>query len=376
MDSFQHPASAKPPLVPAQPPQLIVDLSNICRERALGAGAQQAAWGRFERVMHAWRDQMGGVPRGVAIADENLRFRLCAQDRATLEAAERNGMVRSARGTADPVILELAEQHRAYVLSSDYFRGHRGRHPWIQGCVDRFFTWQINAAGEPLITPRDMGHTSPSSLSRHAEMDDLRGRGLDASRLADRELLDHVYRCTNEACLTARWHPSRLLVPPEQRDGRPRCPGCGCALTDLGPRPATVKIVIEDRDGAKLLERTLEEEQELELGRDDIDADASRLTKVSRRHVSLRVRDGRLWAYDLNSHNGTTLLRWNHVQGVYEPAIALTREPITLGPRDRLVLAGAVWLRRSGERFAIASGSPGDGRAAGDQTTTEDAPEA
>jgi hypothetical protein len=374
MDAFHHATPAQPLLLADPPPRLLVDLSNVCRERALGAGDRRAAWERFVRVMHAWQRQLGGVPRGLALADENLRFLLCERDRVALEAAERDGIVRSVPGSADREILRLAERHGACVLSSDYFRGsRRDRHPWIQGCVDRFFAWKLDADGELTIVARDMGHTSAPSLSRHAELDELRDRGLDARLPADRELLGHGYRCTNEACLTARWHPDRLLVLPEQRDGRPRCPGCGCPLADLGPRPATVKVVIERRDGAKLLERTLEEGQELQLGRADLlDADDPRLPRVSRRHVQLSLRDGRLWARDLDSRNGTTLIRWDERHAAGAPAVALAGEPLALGPRDLLVLAGAVRLRRSGERFAIAAPAAEDPRRATGATTTDE----
>ncbi len=325
--------------------------------------------------MRVWQHQMGGVPRGIAIADESLRFRLLESehDRAALKAAERSGIVRSVPGSADPVILQLAKTHGACVLSRDHFRDYRGLHPWIQGCVDRFFEWKLGANGQTTIIARDMGHTSPASLSRHAEIGLLRGRGLDADRASDREILSRAYRCTNKTCLTAQLYPERLLVPPQQRDGRPRCPGCGRALTDLGLRAPTIKIVIETRDGTKLLERTLQEGQDLMLGREDIDAGTPRLGRVSRRHVSLGMHDGRLSARDLDSRNGTTLIRWEKRHAAYAPAVVLDGEPTALGRRDLLILAGAVRLRRSGERFAI--GAPGAiqsprGAAA---TTAEDA---
>lgn len=357
MNTSGDPTSAEPLLIADGRPRLVVDLSNVCRERALG-GSEPAAWHRFVRVMHAWTAQMGGVAHGLAIADASLRPLLRASDRDALKAAERAGIVRSQPGSADPLILELAERYGASVLSDDRFRGHRQRHPWIQGCEDRFFVWNVRKNGEIAIVALDMGRSTPSSLSRHAELDDLRGRGLDARNAPDRELLDRVYRCTNQACLTARLYPDRIQVPPELRGGRPCCPDCGAPLTDLGSRPATVKVVAEDRQGTRLLERVLEDEQELELGRPDLHAGDRRLARVSRRHVHLRLRDGRLWARDLGSRNGTKLIRWDERQRQPRPAIALGEEPQVLGRRDQLVLADALRIRRSGERFAIAPPQP------------------
>jgi hypothetical protein len=375
MNASHHPTSS---LLIADPqPRLVVDLSNVCRERALGGGSGAAVWGRFVSVMLAWQHHFGSAPHGIAIADANLRYQFSSGDRATFEAAERSGTVRSVAGSADWEILQLAECHHACVLSGDRFRDHRRRHPWIQGCTDRFFAWETSATGEPAIVASDMGHSSSFSLSRHAEIGELRDRGLDARSAAHRELLTHAYRCTSESCLTARLYTDRLLVPPELRDGEARCPDCGGPLTDLGPRTTAIKIVVEERSGARLLECALEESQELEVGREHLGTSARQHARVSRRHVLLWVHNGRLWARDLGSRNGTELIRWDKRGAEYEPALALGEAPLALGRRDLLVLAGAVRLRRSGERFPYAAPVvAGDlAHAAGRTTTTDGGPE-
>lgn len=342
------------PLMMANPrPQLVVDLSNVCRDRALGVGTGEAAWGRFVRVMHAWREQMGGVPAGIAIADASLLRRLTSSDLQQLRVAEGMGIVRSVKGTADPEILELASIHGARVLSDDRFRDYRGRHPWIQGCTDRFFVWE-SSGGRLKIVAVDMERSSPFTVSRYAEIGELRAHGLDARSASDRALLRRAYRCPNPDCLSARWHPDSLLLPPRLRGDQPRCPSCEGPLIDLGPRPAAIKLVLQWRRGAKLPERTLEEGQELELGRGDLTTDDPRRARISRRHLLLDMHDGRLRARDLGSRNGTMLLRWLGRQREYAPAVTLGVKPVTLAERDLLVLAGALYMRRSGERFAIA----------------------
>jgi FHA domain len=348
---------------PAQPllsrpdaPRVVVDLSNVCRDRTLGAGGRRAAWSRFERLGAAWRRQLGGPPAGLAIADANLRFLLSPADRRRLEVAERAGAVRVARGGADAEILALAERSGALVLSMDLFRGHRRAHPWIQGCADRFYGWEADTRSGVRVAVRDMGRSSDHSLSRHEESDSLRGRGFDVRRRTDRSLLRHAYRCPRESCLHARYNPERLLVPPvrgERRD--PRCPGCGTPLVDLGRRPPAVEIVV-DLDGRETLRRMLEEGEEVELGRADVEprdgAPAPR--EVSRRHLLLTFEDGRLLARDLGSRNGTAVARWSRERGAFGRPVAIPGErAVVLGPRDVAVLAGVARVRRSGRRFAI-----------------------
>lgn len=361
--------------VPAGDPQVIVDLSNVCRDESLSDSSNKAAWSRFERVMKAWQDQIESNPRGVAIADENLRFLLGPADRRQFELAERSGLVRVVTGAADSEILRWAEASGALVLSKDRFVGHRRQHPWIQGTTDRFYKWEIDRAGNVRIVAADMGTSGAYSLSRGEEADLLMARGLDPRRASDREILTHAYRCTNSRCLTAKFSPDRLLVPPARRQRQPVCPGCEQPLEDLGPRPGAVEIVIETSDqevGRKLVE----EGTELTLGRSDVpklrnDAGAQSIGRVSRAHISVRVERSRLRICDLQSRNGTAIQRWDSVaRKLSDPEPVPSGEQVELGHRDVVLLGGTLRVRRSGQQFATGATGPG-GRASAESTTSD-----
>jgi len=312
----------------------------------------------------------------VAIADENLRCYFTPPDRREFELAERSGLVRVVLGAADPEILRWAETSGARVLSTDGFVGHRRRHPWIQGAKDQFFGWEVGPTGDVRVVALDMGVAHAYSLSRGEEADMLKARGLDPSRASDRELLSHAYRCTNDDCLTAKFSPERLLVPPARRHRAPVCPGCASPLNDLGARPDAVEIVIEIGD-REIGRKVLEEGRELTLGRADLatlrDRDAvAALARVSRDHVAVRAQRRMLRVRDLQSRNGTSVTRWNSVTDEFDKRQLLVRgESVELGHRDFVILAGAVRIRRSGQQFAIASGAFG-GRAPNAGVTTED----
>ena len=359
-------------------PQVIVDLSNVCRDESLGAAATKATWDRFVRVMKAWRDQIEPSPQGVAIADENLRFLFSGADRREFELAERSGLVRTVSGAADHEILRWAERSGAAVLSKDRFVGHRRQHPWIEGAVGRFFAWETDHSGMVRITARDMGVAAAYSLSRGEEADLLKERGLDPRRPSDRELLTHAFRCTNRDCLTARFSPDRLLVPPARKQHQPVCPGCGRALEDLGPRPGAIEIVIEAGE-RELARKVVEDGGQLTLGRADVPnergAEAARdFGRVSRAHIGVSVERSRLRICDLESRNGTSIARWDSVARTFtEPEPLAAGERVELGHRDVAILADVLRVRRSGQQFAARpSAASHDAPAASTMTDSED----
>lgn len=365
--------------VPAGDPQVIVDLSNVCRDGSLGKSSGQASWSRFERLMEAWRAQVEPNPQGVAIADENLRFLLGSADRRQFELAERSGLVRAVSGAADTEILRWAEASGAVVLSRDRFVGHRRQHPWIQGTVDRFYRWEVDSSGTIRVGAAHMGTSGPYSVSRGEEADLLKARGLDPRRPSDLEVLSHAYRCANPSCLTAKFTPDRLLVPPARRQRQPICPGCEKPLEDLGPRPGAVEIVLESAD-QELARRIVEDGGELTMGRSDVpvrggEAARQALARVSRAHVRILLDRWRLRVRDLDSRNGTAILRWDSAARAHtEPQAISAGDTVDLGPRDVLLLAGALRVRRSGQQFA--AGAPDAGGRKPAESTQSDPEEA
>ena len=350
----------------------LLDVSNACRDRSLAPRGKPAAWSRVERVVAAWARSASRPARPLGICDENLRFLLSPRDRRQLERAERAGHLRIVAGAADDELLRMAEQSGAAVISKDLFRGHRRRHPWIQGCRDRFYSWDLDGTGAVCVGIRDMGVSSAYSLSEHEEADRLRERGLDHRREADRRALARAYRCTDGECLSARLYPDRLPLPPERRGGQFVCPGCGGALMDLGARPWAAEIVAE-RGPDELLRLAVEDGQEVELGRSDLRrGGADRLERVSRRHLSLRAHDGQLLVRDLGSRNGTAIAHWNRdTRSLNDPVPVSGPAPAAMGARDALIVAGVVRLRRSGQRFSPAGGTL-SAASGGDRPVTTD----
>lgn len=342
-------------------PQLIVDLSNVCRDWLLSPDGDRlsldrsASWRAVERVMAAWRAQMSRSPRGIAIADESLRPLLRSGDRQLLAEAEQSGEVRFVP-EADRLILELARSTDAAVLTRDRFVGHRREHPWIQGVTGRFYGWEVDDDGAVSIVALDMGTSTAYSISRGEEADRLKERGLDPRDPADRELLLHVYRCTDARCLTARFTPQRLLVPPAVAGRRPICPGCGNDLQDLGPRAGTVEIVVGLGE-RELIRRVLEDGATTTIGRADLPVvpeTLSALARVGRRHAEVGVEGTMLRVRDLGSRNGIAVARFNSLTHVLEaPRPIGAGEAVQLGHRDVAVLAGTVRVRRSGQQFAV-----------------------
>src|SRR3954451_1698180 len=128
-------------LSPGDRPDIVVDLSNVCRDDALGGSGP--SWERYLSILEAWRRKYGRLPRGVAIADASLRPRLSNVDARAFDDDVRRGVLRVARGDADVEILAFASETGARVVSRDGFRGHRNVHPWIQGDTGRFIGWRV-----------------------------------------------------------------------------------------------------------------------------------------------------------------------------------------------------------------------------------------
>src|SRR4051812_18030212 len=112
--------------------EVLIDLSNACRDSALGDGDARATLGRLRRLLRAWDDQFGFQPSWLGVADSNLRFMFDRDERLQFAAWVREGLVEESASDADERLLELGGDLGAAILSNDAFKGHRRRHPWIQ----------------------------------------------------------------------------------------------------------------------------------------------------------------------------------------------------------------------------------------------------
>lgn len=335
--------------------EVLIDLSNACRDCRLGDGSARATLGRVHRLLRAWEEQFGFQPKWLGVADANLRFLLDRGDRAQFAAWVRAGVVEESASDADERLLELAGDLGAALLSNDVFKGHRRRHPWIQGNTRDFVGWQPTGAGD-LLSIRNMGVRSDSTISAAQEDDLLKERRLRGHP----SVLGSSYRCDTQSCLYHQFSPDQLqTLPAVSKDGRIVCPGCAAELVVLGERPAATELKLSSVDQSMEVRWLLEEERTVILGRGvGVDADLSPLIKkerrelVSRRHLELTVDSGRLFATDLGSTNGTELFRSEHLHRTNAVGLRMVAgAPTEVGVRDRIVLSEVLAIARSGQRF-------------------------
>ena len=217
--------------MPDSPPDLLVDLSNVCRDKDLG-GRAAASWERYTLVLAAWREQVNKDSVVLAIADNNLFGLLVTmQDKSAFVAAQGRGDVITAPD-ADPVILDKARETGAAVLSHDGFVGHRRRHGWIQGDAEHFWSWSALPGGRVRIQRRDMRVRSDYTLTSAAERDERKAKNLLYTDGVP--LLERVWVCRRPSCPRSEEEP--LTVPPLLWHGRALCPDCRYEVEDIGER--------------------------------------------------------------------------------------------------------------------------------------------
>lgn len=337
-------------------PGLAVDLSNVCRDPDLDPAGPIVTLARLDPLLAAWRHQAGTDGPVVLVADASLLRVLAPDDVQLLRAWERAGRA-TVVPEADPVLLHRAEREGLHVLSRDAYVDLRDDFPWIEANPERFWTWELRG-GWPILVPADPVAVPRRQHSIQGERKALRRLGLDPQRPGDRDLLLTRWRCPSPSCLQARFHPAQLLVLPQRGpDGSARCPACTTPLEAIGRRRSTVQLVVsEQASGDELLRVPLEEGHPVALGRGGSSEGATPAIDVtvrlgpagdviSRRHVELLLTAARRVQVRDRSTNGTE--RWAEGAGRGEPV----GDGATLGPADRLVLAGLVEVRLSGQRF-------------------------
>lgn len=134
-------------LRPGGSPEIVVDLSNVCRDEDVPPTGRGATLRRFATVMRGLINEFGRPPRGLAIADRSLMRYLSPKERDVLRKMIRDGYAEEADG-ADGELLRIADETGARVVSMDLFRGHRRRYAWIQGSTDRFVGWELVGDGD------------------------------------------------------------------------------------------------------------------------------------------------------------------------------------------------------------------------------------
>ena len=182
--------------------ELVIDLSNICRNKALDSTSDDARWDRIIRVIEVWNATFPSFekPKVRMVADNNLRFKFSSQDLALMKEALRSGFVIEAE-KADPVLLDLAENFNCLILSNDNYVGYQGERPWICSTERKRFI-QVNMSGTK-IELKAISHSERTgfSKSRAEEKDLLKNLHIDPVGDANSDLLKSLFRCDNPRCI-------------------------------------------------------------------------------------------------------------------------------------------------------------------------------
>ncbi len=343
-------------------PTLLVDLSNVCRDEALGRGPKPTLR-RLDRLLGAWRTLFDADTTVLCFVDRSLGGMLDAGDRRRLnEMIQRRTAVVPHRGEADVLILRQAAADRdATILSRDGFVAYRRAFPWIEGELDRFYTWSVSE-NRVILRPQDRRPVD-FEVSRAEELEDLRSRGFLDTVPASHPILRHRYRCVSaEPCMTRAFHPEMLRVPPALgAEGSAVCPGCRGPLEIIDSKVLGIelKVRVLDRQVARF---TLHDDAAVTLGRDTIPLPSAEeirragvLSGVSREHARLRVAGRRLHVQDAGSRNGTWLAEWMaHVGRHGEWRRLESGLERRVGRRDVVRLGKSVQLVRSGRLLLTA----------------------
>lgn len=339
--------------------ELIVDLSNVCKNRDLDETGEIARWDRLLRVLELWNSWPNGFERPVVllVADKNLRYSFGEVDLALFKQAVKDGYIVE-HEKADPVLLELAEQTDCVVISNDNFVGYRRRHPWMEAAPARFVQIRTGVVGtrlELLALPKRTGF----SKSRAEEQDHLKELRIDLKRDLGAGVLSIVYRCRNQACIRQAFAPEGAAVPPKiDPSGSVVCPGCNEPLAAVGHAKRSAVVKLTSALDGRTDYFALEAGAAVTIGRSNSDVSLDGLLseesrgRLSRRHLQVDFDGDRIAVTDLRSSNGSMLSRWSKAeQHLGEPTLLTPDTAELLRPRDSVSLAGLLTVERSGRRF-------------------------
>ncbi|MFG1966108.1 hypothetical protein [Nonomuraea sp. NPDC049028] len=325
----------------ATPPSVIIDLSPIVLLRG------DPSWDWVEAAVKAWREQKDPNARFYGVADNSLYYKLDDAGKRGLSEWKRKRMARSV-SWADPEVLELATHFEtASVLTTDLYRDHRRDFPWLQG-TDRI--WKpVVRDGAVGFDRLDYSPIPAEEVSWRVEEANLIPKGFKTT--GARDALKYEWGCTTSTC---PWGSKAVIEEdPAFRDGQVVCPSCSAPAERLGFRESTKEIVLllgdDEVDRLPLAERfELTVGRGRGTGRYDVrevleDAVAS---KVSRDHLKVINKSGRIFVVELGSKNGTDIVREDGVAAPLQRGVQQA-----LAPNEHLALAGGVLnIRLSGKR--------------------------
>ena len=347
--------------------ELVIDLSNICRNRSIDSSNEVARWDRIIKVLEIWnyRFPQFKKPKSRMVADKNLRFMFANRDLAQFKEAIRLGYVIETE-KADPVLLDMAESFNCLILSNDNYVGYQAERPWIHDPQQKRFV-QIQVAGSE-ISLNEVIHLERTgfSKSRAEEKDRLKDNRIDLNKDSKSDLLKYIYRCENRNCIRRAILPEGAISTPERGSGNAAiCPGCHEPLTRVGESSKTVVLKLTDKKSERVMRIPLEVGRELVLGRIASDLSLAEvlkepeLARVSRIHAKVGFDGKQLYFEDLGSSNGSTIAYWEPVPLKLSVELGIDKnQRIVINPRDLIVLAGVLEIQRSGRRYPFDLAQP------------------
>lgn len=244
-------AGTPPPGAPLRGPVgvVVVDLSNVARDRSLGESSHLADLGRWYRLRAAFRDGVDSSADFQLIADATLRRDLSRVDQTEFDRLAQAGVV-TVVPDADVEVLARAIDHAGAALSNDRFVDHRR----IEGLARAHLMGWVARGPSIRIVARPLERLLSAVISQRALQQELKDAGLteDSPELRNR------WTCVDPACLRD------LVAIPQMKAGSARCPECDSYLDRGAPwrRPVWLKVLDPTGDLARFV---LEEDDEFPL---------------------------------------------------------------------------------------------------------------
>ncbi len=298
LDTIEEHLSTDPVLASA-----VVDLESVIRHLELDGG-RPANLLRLGMMIDALAQHLGdGTVLLYAVADRALLAdnALTSNEKMVVRRWADDGLVELVPGLEDRV-LEVAAHTGLPVISRVDYSGYASQHPWLGAAPERLLVPLPGAGGAVLMAAGGAG--TPGISRWPVEVDP-----------AARAAAERLWRCPAPGCPS--FDPGRPAnqPPPRLRKRVPVCPRHGERLTDAGPRPPAIPMIVRI-GGMARLRFAVSGARPIVVGRSPDDQggvmlgpllDEENAGRVSRNHVVLQLHNGGLAVGDLST-NGTTLL--------------------------------------------------------------------
>ncbi len=328
LDAIERHLTTEPALA-----QAVVDLGHVAWYGALDGGRPVSLL-RVGLLVDALARHLGedavmiyGVTSRELLTDADLT----SKERMVLGRWSGDGMIEVVPVMADR-IAEVADITGLPVVTIDGFPGLERRYPWLRGVPERVLHLVPGEGGARIVGGQPIAG--------------VEGRAA---------LLGRVWHCVRRDCPLFGERRGFSQAVARMKAGVPVCPKHDEPLTNAGPRPPAVTMVLVV-DGTVRDRFVVRAGRPVVVGRSPDDAtglviggflEGVAAQRISRNHVRLELREDGLYAADVST-NGTLLHRRSgpHLGG--EPVHLKGGDAQPLGPADTLELHTGVVLARAG----------------------------